>query len=159
MKYSANVKNTVRAFFVSSLLVGALTSPSYSFERNVPPIDVYEKLGLRSYVDLAIGETTGVFSGNFCWENNSIFLIASSPIDEFAIRISVRRLDDTSVEMTIKELPTEDQTNTLKRHFISIFNGFSCEGVRFIFSPTPKFLEVKNINGFGNFKDLLESIR
>lgn len=146
-------------FFLMLLFVGGLANPSYAFERDVSLEHLIKGLGLQTYNDLKIGETTGVFSSNLCWDDNNLFIIASAPIDEFATRISVTRLDKETVEMEIAELPTEAQINTLKRHFLSIFNGFSCEGVRNIASPTPSFLTIKTINGYEKLGPLLEGLK
>jgi len=159
MKILAKSIKSQMPLLSTALLIGVLVSPTYAFERDVSLEHVTKGLGLQTYNDLKIGETTGVFSSNLCWDDNNLFIIASAPIDEFATRISITRLDKETVEMEIAELPTEAQINTLKRHFLSIFNGFSCEGMRNIASPTPSFLTVKTINGYKSLGPLLEGLK
>lgn len=159
MGYFESVKSVSCTFFSVAFIMGLSVIPSHSFERNIPQEEMYQRIGLRSYNEMEIGETTGVYSSNLCWENNEIFIIASAPIDEFATRISVTKIDANTADINVKELPVQDQDDTLKRHFASIFSGFSCEGARIVFSPTPKFLRVRNINGFDNLENLLESLK
>jgi len=154
-----DAKRFLAIILAAAAFMGISTVASHSFERNVSSEEMYQRVGLRSYNDLKIGETTGVYSSNLCWENNEIFLISSSPIDEFATRISVTKLDENTVGIKVNELPSQDQDDSLKRHFVSIFSGFSCEGVRLVFSPSPTFLMIGNINGFDNLEDLLESLK